>query len=503
MKTGHDVIEKTASACWNRAHPDEDCPEDKIPGQGELVAWAASRQPPQVPPCPPEALAKASELLAALYPHCHDEGGAWHWVEYLEDPPEEDPPEPPAECKPARSLDAEIIPEEIIPRPHVEESLLAVFPFREGKRRYGDLAAWWTTPRTTFLATLPEMAATYKALPLDERQSFPLSPIVQAWQARPLPVEPYRPKNRASLARFDKAKTDPEERRLLEIRQPVPVASGGQLQLDLPELTPATTGRSWLLDLFDRAGGQSMRQGRGAPWEMRLFVGGILNLGIVQRDGEFHRLRFDTDEVIAWLHPNGWPNRASDWAQFPAALFRLNKQLGFVAIDGLGYVQIIGATIIPKKPDDPQVEFIVRIPKTAAHGARIDWPTLCQYGQRSAALYRAYLSSVECMHLSAHNGQPITQAIGKPLLGKDDKPLRAKGGKVRHSRTEQIANPSTCYVRGLTEGELTEMIGLDPTNRQRRHDARRAFERLEADGVIDLEKDGKVWRIFGPYPNSS
>ena len=204
-----------------------------------------------------------------------------------------------------------------------------------------------------------------------------------------------------------------------------------------------------------------------------------------------------------WLHPKGWPNRARDWEQLPAALFRMNTELGFVAIEGLGYVQIIGATTIPKTPNDPYVEFIVRIPRSAAHGARIDWPTLCRYGQDSAPLYRAYLSAVEFMHQSAHLGQPITQLIGKPLLGTDGKPLRGKGGRVRRSTTEQIVNPSTRYVRGLTEGELTEMIGLNPGKRYYRQRARQAFKQLDNDGVIDLEQDGKVWRIFGSTPHSS
>ena len=246
-----------------------------------------------------------------------------------------------------------------------------------------------------------------------------------------------------------------------------------------------------------------MRQGRGAPWDMRLFVGAMLHTPIAKRDGQWHSLKLDTAEVIDWLHPNGWPNRARDWEQLPTALFRMNKELSFVAIEGLGYVQIIGATIIPKTPEDPHVEFIVRLPQTTAHGARIDWPTLCKYGKHSAVLYRAYLSAVEFMHLSAHNGQPITQKIGKPLLSKDGKPSRRKGGQLQRSKTEAIPNPSSRYVRGLTEGELVQMIGMNPANKNHRRTTRAVFEQLNNDGVIDLEQDGKVWRIFGSLPHSS
>lgn len=345
-----------------------------------------------------------------------------------------------------------------------------------------------------------ELHQVWEALPAQQQPPHPLAPLVEAWQARPTPTNPFCPVRRGNLPRLQKA-TD-EDRYLLEARQPLPSPAGSQMMLDLPELTP--TGRtSWLLDLFDRAGGQIMRQGRGAPWDMRLFVGAVLYLSIDDRDGQWHSFRIPTAEVIGWLHPDGWKNRARDWDKFPQALFRMNKELGFVGIEGLGYVQIIGATVIPQTPDDPYVEFILRIPKTAANGARIDWPTLCKYGQHSAVLYRAYLTACDFMHLSAYQGQPITAEIGKPLSKPDGEPQRRKGGKVKRSTIERIANPSTRYVKGLTTGELTEMIGMDANDKRRRHDAINAFKRLDADGVIDLKQDGKRWRIYGPQPGDS
>ena len=41
------------------------------------------------------------------------------------------------------------------------------------------------------------------------------------------------------------------------------------------------------------------------------------------------------------------------------------------------------------------------------------------------------------------------------------------------------------------------MIGFDPTDRRRRHDARFAFERMDSDGVIDLQRSGRRFAIFG------
>ena len=41
------------------------------------------------------------------------------------------------------------------------------------------------------------------------------------------------------------------------------------------------------------------------------------------------------------------------------------------------------------------------------------------------------------------------------------------------------------------------MIGFDPSNRYRRRDARAAFERMEVDGVIEIERSGAGWLLFG------
>ena len=67
---------------------------------------------------------------------------------------------------------------------------------------------------------------------------------------------------------------------------------------------------------------------------------------------------------------------------------------------------------------------------SAAAGARVDWPRLCQYGKESAALYRAYLSVCSVLDNSAHNGRPITRQIAAPITGSDGKPKRRKGGVI-------------------------------------------------------------------------
>ena len=121
----------------------------------------------------------------------------------------------------------------------------------------------------------------------------------------------------------------------------------------------------------------------------------------------------------------------------------------------------------------------------AAHGDRIDWPTLQRYGKHSAALYRAYLSAVAYMGRTARHGQPITKEIAAPVLDRHGRPMRRKKGRIIRSATEREDNPAASMVRPLSNSDLARLIGFDGGKRDHRYKARNAFAHLDADGVID------------------
>jgi len=334
---------------------------------------------------------------------------------------------------------------------------------------------------------------TWFDIPQGDRPKHPVSPLVKAWQERPTPKQPRKLTNRASLPRLHKmGESDTRLPGFPQDRAPQPM---GQAFL-FPELAPPECP-SWLLWLFDRTGGQALSQGRGAPWPMRLWIGAVLHLDIGSRDGLWHTLQFPTEEVIRWLHPNGWGNRRRDWERFPEALHSMAREMAYVPVPGLGSVALLYPSVIPREPHHPLVEFTIRIPPHAASGARIDWHRLCKYGTDSAGLYRAYLAAVSMMDRAAHKGHPITQTIQTALTLPNGRPKRRRGGALERSRTERKPNPAARYVKAMSEHDLAALIGFDPTVRMYRLRAREAFERLKADGVIDLQRDGKGWRIFG------
>ena len=125
---------------------------------------------------------------------------------------------------------------------------------------------------------------------------------------------------------------------------------------------------------------------------MRLWVYAILHLDVGDRNGLWHTLRFSTEEVIGWLHPNGWTNQRRDWKNLPKALTALRDSLSYVPVPGLGMVAMLLPSVIPNAPSDPLVEFTIRVPPAAARGDRIYWPLLTTYGAESTRLFRAYLA---------------------------------------------------------------------------------------------------------------
>ena len=141
------------------------------------------------------------------------------------------------------------------------------------------------------------------------------------------------------------------------------------------------------------------------------------------------------------------------------------------------------------------------MPRSAAAGSRIDWPLLCQYGKESAALYRAYLSVCSVLDNSARHGQPLTRQIAAPVIGNDGKRKRRKGGVIVRDPGTLIDNPAAQFVKRLTDADAARFVGFDPASKQRRHDARRALERLADDSVIEIEHTGGGrFRIFAPNP---
>ena len=338
----------------------------------------------------------------------------------------------------------------------------------------------------------------------------PLAPVIRRWLSRATQRQPFRPVQKAILPRVHRGSND------LLLPGVFPMDHAPERpHYNLPSLNSGPDHcPSWLLRAYDLSGGISMRQGRGAPWALRLFIGMLLHMPVEDRNGHFHRYRFpihpdpdwpDVPALAKWLFPGrrGWTNKARDWYKLPQALNVIRRDLAYMPTtlhDGEYLISVLVPTLIPNSPGSNLVEFMARVPGGGAGGARLDWHVLCEYGTEGAVIYRTYLSAMALLDRSAHKGHPITQSIAAPEMDKDGNCRRRRNGSLIRSKTETVLNPATRFVPAMTDADLTRMIGLDPKVRVYRVRARRAFERLDADGHIDLDKTGGKVRIFGPDP---
>ena len=444
-------LKALARITWQTARG-SDCPDVPVPNEGVLVEYLSK--------CPVSARKRAQKVLVAVM----ERSG-------MEELPIESYDEVVWDWTPVCS------------RKDNEIRLAVVGAFRNEEE--GAVDDSWDL---VILLNLADLHAMWKAIAKERRPLHPLAPIVEAWQSQPRPTEAFTPVRRASVPKLQEVR-DEEWQKLRLIggcgEGPPPPEDGPSF---LRGMEPAVRNcASWLLWAYDKAGGPLMSAGRGAPPELRLFIGSLVHLGVADRDGEWHVLRLPTEDVIRWLHPNGWANESRDWENFPAALKRMKERLSYVRVEGVGLVAMAIPSVIPVKRGEPLVEFTVRVPRSAAHGARIDWGRLCSYGQDSAVLYRAYLSVMSYLHRSAHRGHPQTAQIAR--RGEDGSRLL-------------VENPGVRFAGTVSDFDLARMVGFIPNNADHRNKARRAFARLAEDGVIRLERFGRRgqwrWRILGP-----
>ena len=340
-----------------------------------------------------------------------------------------------------------------------------------------------------------------RALPAGGRQSA-LTVVVEA-AGLSEPGDPFRPVTRASLPRLDRA----ADRALPDLASMPAATPGGQLAL--PGFKAASgEAAAWLLRLFDRAGGQSLAGGRGAPWMLRIWIAAILQLPVGQRTGAPVDLSFTVGEIADWLHPNSWTNRRRDWGRLLEALDALRRlTVPIPYMDPHGTLWHLPTALVSAPAldglrwDDGRypVALTVRVPFEAARGARLDWPRLVAYGADNAALYRMYLSVVTALDRSAYHGAPVTRQIGAPVRRTDGTPRRRKGGALMRRGDALVPHPYANMAPAWTDADAARFVGFDPTHHEARRRARKALERLAADGVIDLEptRTGRI-RLFGP-----
>ena len=334
----------------------------------------------------------------------------------------------------------------------------------------------------------------------DDWKYHPILPIVTGWVEGTVEIQPERG---AGLPRFQRM-SEADALALPGFDTPIPGPVRGQQVLPGFDIKPVAGCPSWLLSLYDQAGGETERPGRGAPLDLRVFVGALLSVPENARDGRDVRIPITVGELAEWLYPNGWDrsNRRRGWESFRQSLKNLDRLRVPIEVDGhMVGVQVVNAFVIPRSWDRGQASVVLRvaIPASAARGARVNWDRLRVYGAESAPLYRAYLSVCAVLDYSARNGHGITQLIGAPTVDQHGEPIRGKNRRIIRSPIETVPNPAARFVGKLTDEDVRRLVGLHASHHENRKRARAAIERLDSDGVIALRtfRDGCV-QVFAP-----
>ena len=551
------ILAGVARDVWARDHVGEACPDHAIPAVPEFLAWlhecpagalsAAFTRSTWLTACFSGAMPAAARLdwrrehhtpTARWLAFSHGHGAIGyhvHRAEHGDDAPAALGFQPEAGMMEAAELEALHQAWGAVREPEVSGNLVGWFDV--GAEAAAAFAAAWDEAypqpnrdfgaQTTedFIARFPELVRKWREVA--EKgwsggvpDGHPLTPLVRAWQCRVRDAAPFRLRWTGSLPRFDRTTVD-EARLLASMEAPGP---GEPVQGELLHTDDVVDScATWLLEMFHRAvsvrTGRDLKQtGWGMPWSFTVVIGGLAHFGIADRRVWAPMGRgvgpFTMDEIIGWIHPHGWNNRRRDWNKLDAAFEELPSYR--VTVDGYRCWVVAGdlpAAYSPKA----ELRLTVRVPPSAAYGARFSWPAYRVTYAKRATMQRAVLSTASLLDKTAHRGNPLTRLVRDPVLdadgnpkreriiGRDGKPARDARGRYRTRPVfvpgKLVPNPLLGQIHPalLPDKHTALFLGMADT-RSNRRDAKAALETLNADGVIDLERVPNGFRVFGPSP---
>lgn len=253
----------------------------------------------------------------------------------------------------------------------------------------------------------------------------------------------------------------------------------------------ASSVPSWLLSVYDQAGGITEARGRGAPWGLRLFVGALLSMPVEFRDGRSQLMRLTTGDLSRWLLPGGWDRRPAAFERLVRALRDLDRLRVPIEIAGTsgGLLKVVDCVLLPRAFDRGRGPVVLRvsIPGSSARGAHVDWDRLTRYGAKSAPVYRAYLSVCAVLDYTGRHGRPLSPVVPAPVLGDDGKPKRHKGGRIVRSPVVTVPNPAARFVGWLGHNDVRRMVGLKADHHENRKRAMEAVAEVADGGVCSVQ----------------
>ena len=333
-----------------------------------------------------------------------------------------------------------------------------------------------------FGAIVEVLHSQWVALP-QPRPAHPLAALIEAWQVRPVDVERNDRARRILPSRLAMAgKADGRVgRKLFQPAMHVaPKGNGGQQVLpgfgpDVSDLeTPCLP-----LALFDLGVGRGAEQrGRGAPLALRLWIEGVLSVGLSDRQNIDRpvAIAMTLRQLLAALYPS---REKPPPSRYIPALWAAREALASNAAmvpwedpetGRRGWRQVVTMTQVPEREDD-EIRLVVDLPPGVGDGPIVS-PRLGWWGLKRAAHYRALLALAYRWWSPGQTRFPVGRGKRRYWLQTQD--------PARYEKVSDAAAVSLCFPSS-TRGQHRKLV----------HEAWRVLRELVEAGEVH-EIDGKL-----------
>ena len=399
-----------------------------------------------------------------------------------------------------------------------------------------------------YVASVPIIHARWLDIPDADRPLHPLTPIVAAWQARPVEVEPDitlhphagilpGPLAGAAVRVQVSDRTDPD--RLPKIPGPLD-APDGDGWLPGFEAGPGPLARVPVLDFLHAGGLEAFKPGPGAPWPLRIAYEALIDVGRDARNGRIARLEYPLkgrgvkgrDKILRWmLWPEGEPKWSRDWPAFRRALDVVDR-FSVPADGGMSEWLPIRVRSFPL-PTGGVLRLDVSLPPGSERGPRILRRILRRLGARSYPQWRAWLALAYLWdrsavgghwvratrpHLARDSAGRLLDATGAVILDKRGRPvtkwtdrravlLDASGRPVRTAgEAAREPNPEASRHPWLEAADIVALgyppkRGLSPeASRKRKERMLKDLATFTTEGlaVLEAHPDERRWKVLPP-----
>ena len=364
----------------------------------------------------------------------------------------------------------------------------------------------------------------------EENLQHPLAPIVRAWiqqaTAKQITRE-YDRKHPAAIIERSRmgsirdvtifSNLAEELSALMPFSAPAPESRqiempGLETQSILPEVLP--------LQAVQMTEGIETTKRGAVAMPIRLFFEAMMALDPKQTQGD---IRFKLGDLLRYLNPDGKYNRTNHLPHVLRGLrslhflripYRSNPDRPSTEVD---WIPVLPRTVPNlQSGNDASIILEVKLPPDAKSGMMVEKDILRLTGKQSSAKFNAYLSA--CWIFDRYGTTPkgiidptkpaaqrdtegyLIDGTGKHLLDDHGKPIKNRYHPRNIKTGQRVDNEARERYPILSFDELTQACfpkGFDKRHRVNyRKRALKAWDTLESDGIIRIEKYQHGWRIL-------